>query len=163
MILLSDHGFHVGEKKHWRKGALWEDTTNVLLIFRVPGVTKPKQVCARPVSLLDIYPTLVELTGLKKPKHVAGHSLVPLLKDANAPRDLPVLTAYQDHITVRTDTHRLIRYADGAMEFYDCTKDPNEWTNLASNPEYASVIKKLSGSLPEFEMLPYVRGRNRAE
>jgi len=41
VVLLSDHGFHVGEKRHWQKGALWEDTTNVLLMFRVPGLTRP--------------------------------------------------------------------------------------------------------------------------
>jgi arylsulfatase A-like enzyme len=163
VVLISDHGFHVGEKRHWQKGTLWEDGTSVLMMLRAPGVTQANQVCTRPVSLLDLYPTLAELTGLATPKHVAGHSLVPLLKNADASRDYAVFTAYQGHITVRTDQHRLIRYVDGAMEFYDCTKDPNEWTNLAGNPEYASIIKKLSSSLPEFEMRPYVRGKNRAK
>ena len=159
VVLISDHGFHVGEKRHWQKGTLWEDGSNVLMMFRVPGVTGSNQVCSRPVSLLDLYPTLVELTGLDMPKHVAGTSLVPLLKDANAPREQPVFSAYQDHITVRTEAHRLIRYVDGTMELYDCGKDPNEWVNLANNPEYRPLRKKLAALLPEFEMLPYMRGK----
>jgi len=163
VVLVSDHGFHVGEKKHWQKGTLWEDATNSLLMFRVPGVTRPKQVCTRPVSLLDIYPTLAELAGLKKPDYVAGNSLVPLLKNALAEHDHPVLTAYQDHIAVRTEKYRLIRYADNTLEFYDCVKDPNEWANLAANPEYAAEIRKLAGILPEFKMLSYARGSSNDE
>ena len=160
VVLFSDHGFHVGEKKHWQKGTLWEDGTNTLLMFRVPGMTKPQQVYDRPVSLLDIYPTLTELTGLKKPGHVVGQSLIPQLKDVSTVRDIPVITAYQDHVSVRTDRYRLIRYADGTQEFYDHSKDRNEWDNQSQNPEYASIIKVLGKKLPEFEMLPYVRKRN---
>lgn len=161
VVLLSDHGFHVGEKKHWQKGTLWEDGTNSLLMFRVPGMTKPHQVYHRPVSLLDIYPTLADLVGLKKPEHVAGRSLVRLLKDVTVSHDVPVLTAYQGHITVRTDKFRLIRYADNTMELYDHSKDRNEWVNLVVNAEYESVVNKLAEHLPEFDMLPYVRRRNR--
>jgi len=161
VVLLSDHGFHVGEKTHWQKSTLWEDGTNVLLMYRVPGLTKAKQVCDRPVSLLDIYPTLTELTGLQTPEHVAGHSMVPLLQDVNASHDYPIFTAYKNHITIRTDRHRLIRYEDGGMELYDCSKDPNEWTNLESNPEYASLKRELTAQLPEFEMLPYVKKKNK--
>ena len=51
VVLMSDHGFHLGEKQHWTKGTLWEEATNCLLMFKVPGVTGPKQVCMRTVSL----------------------------------------------------------------------------------------------------------------
>ncbi|MGB0372168.1 MAG: sulfatase [Opitutales bacterium] len=156
VVLISDHGFHVGEKEHWQKGTLWEDGTNVLFMVRAPGVTKPMQVSKTPVSLLDLYPTLMELTGMDIPEHVDGRSLVPLLKDIDTPHDYPVFSAYRDHIAIRTEEYRLIRYGDGEMELYDSTKDPNEWTNLASNPEYSAVVEKLSAQLPEFEMLPYV-------
>ena len=157
VILMSDHGFHVGEKHHWQKGTLWEDGTNVLFMVRAPGVTQPKQVSKTPVSLLDLYPTLMELTGLEIPQHVDGRSLVPLLKDVDTPHDYPALTAYQNHIAIRTAQHRLIRYSDGEMELYYVEKDPNEWSNLANNPEYQGVVKELSAQLPDFEMLPYVR------
>ena len=143
-----DHGFHVGEKKHWQKGTLWEEATNCLLMFRVPGLTKPEQKCQRTVSLLDLYPTLTELAGLPKQSHLDGKSLVPLLKDSNAEWDRPALTAYQSHMSVRTEKLRLIRYTDGTSELYDKAKDPNEWNNQTNNPEYGPIKKKLESYLP---------------
>ena len=163
VVLLSDHGFHVGEKTHWQKGTLWEEATNSLLMFRVPGVTKPKQVCHAPVSLMDIYPTITQLAGIQKPDYVDGRSLVPLLSNANAEHSYPVLTAYQEHVTVRTEQYRLIRYSDGSLEFYDRCKDPHEWTNQSDNPAFASIRKELAALLPKFQMLPYARGKNRDE
>jgi arylsulfatase A-like enzyme len=163
VVLISDHGFHVGEKHHWQKGSLWEDGTNTLFMVRAPGVTKPKQVSETPVSLLDLYPTLMDLTGLETPKHVNGRSLVPLLKDIKTPHDYPVISAYQNHVSVRTDAHRLIRYGDGEMELYDSRIDPNEWTNLINVPEKKEVVKRLSALLPEFEMLPYARADRNKE
>jgi arylsulfatase A-like enzyme len=126
-------------------------------------VTKPKQVSETPVSLLDLYPTLMDLTGLETPKHVNGRSLVPLLKDIKTPHDYPVISAYQNHVSVRTDAHRLIRYGDGEMELYDSRIDPNEWTNLINVPEKKEVVKRLSALLPEFEMLPYARADRNKE
>ena len=163
VVLLSDHGFHVGEKTHWQKGTLWEEATNSLLMFRVPGVTKAKQVCLNPVSLMDIYPTITELAGIQKPDYVEGRSLAPLLRNTNAEHSYPVLTAYQEHVSVRTEQYRLIRYSDGSLEFYDRCKDPNEWTNQSDNPDFASIRKELAALIPEFEMLPYVRGKNKAK
>lgn len=157
IVLMSDHGFHLGEKQHWTKGTLWEEATNCLLIFNVPGVTKPGQVSMRPVTLLDVYPTLVELAGLPVPEHLDGQSLLPLLKDSKSPRPEPALTAYESHMTVRTDTYRLIRYTDGSTELYDRGRDPNEWVNQTDNPEYSEIRRKLSNYLPEQdEMAPSV-------
>jgi len=162
VILISDHGYHLGEKHHWQKGTLWEEATNCLLVVRVPGVTPARRTCTRPVSLLDIYPTLVELTGLPRPEHLDGVSLVPLLRDPDAPRQRPVVTAYQDHLSVRTERHRYIRYADGSEELYDRTADPHEWTNIASNPDVAALKKQLAERLPtpgeRAPLLPYKRG-----
>lgn len=160
VVLLSDHGFHVGEKRHWQKGTLWEDGTNTLLMFRVPGVTEAAQVCERPVSLMDIYPTLAELAALETPGHVEARSLVPLLKDVNAVHDHPVLTAYQNHVSIRTERHRLIRYGDGSLELYDCTTDPNEWTNLVDSPDTGPLVKELLKGLPTVDLMPYARGKN---
>jgi choline-sulfatase len=163
VVLLSDHGFHLGEKDHLQKGTLWEEATHSLLMFRVPGVTKPNQVCARPVSLLDLYPTLADLAGLPKPAHLDGRSLLPLLKDPRTPWDFPALSAYQGHMSIRTDHHRFIRYTDGSTELYDRSKDPREWVNQTNNPEYSVIKQKLADSLiPQDQMAPlpgYVRGR----
>ena len=159
VVLISDHGFHVGEKHHWQKGTMWEEGANTLMMFRVPGMTQAKQICERPVSLMDLYPTITELAGIKKPSYVQGNSLVPLLKNPLTSHDHPVFTAYQDHVSIRTDRHRLIRYSDGSTELYDLKKDPHQYTNQASRSANKKIVENLSEQLPKFEMLGYVRGR----
>lgn len=148
VILISDHGFHLGEKQQWTKATLWEEATDSVMMWRVPGVTEPKQVCTRQVSLLDIYPTLVELNGIETPNHLDGHSLLPLLKDVRAPRSQPAITVYDGHMSVRTETARFIRYWDGATELYDRTKDPHEWANQTNNPQFSALKGKLAALLP---------------
>ena len=164
VVLITDNGFHIGEKEHWQKSTLWEEATHVQMMFRVPGLTKPHLVCNRIVSLMDVYPTLVELAGLPKSSHQDGHSLVPLLKDCNTPWNYPALSAYQSNMAVRTDGYRLIRYKDGTTEFYDEAKDPHEWTNQTKNPEYVEIKCKLASLLPaQAAMAPSVddmRGGN---
>jgi arylsulfatase A-like enzyme len=150
VVLWSDHGFHLGEKMHWQKGTLWEEATNSLLMFRVPGVTLPGGRC----TVLDIYPTLVELCGLGKLEHHDGQSLLPLLKDPDAQHCTHVIMAYDGQIAVRTAQHRYIRYSDGSDELYDRSKDPHEWVNQSKNPEYAAIKKKLNGLLPAPDAMP---------
>ena len=69
VVFLSDNGMHLGEKDHWLKFALWEQTCRVFLSISVPGM--PLQRLATPVSLIDLYPTLLNLSGVTPP----GHSL----------------------------------------------------------------------------------------
>lgn len=154
-MLWSDHGFHLGEKSHWAKGTLWEEATHALLMLKVPGVTKPKQLCHRFVSLLDIYPTLVELCDLPGASHLDGNSLVPLLKNPTLPWDRPAITGYLDmrkldvHLSVRTEDYRYIRYGLGGEEFYHCRRDPHEWTNEIGNPRFREELKRHVGLLPQ--------------
>ena len=143
VILISDHGFHLGEKQSWTKATLWEEATDSVMIWRVPGVTRPNQICTRPVSLLDIYPTLAELNGIEKPGHLDGHSLLPQLRDVLAPRSQPAVTVYDGHMSVRTENARFIRYWDGSTELYDRASDPHEWTNQTNNPQFATLKEKL--------------------
>ena len=91
VVLWSDHGWHIGEKAITGKNTLWDDGTRVPLIFAGPGVT-PGQLCGKPAELLDIYPTLIDLCGLPPREGLEGHSLMPQLKDANAPREFPAIT-----------------------------------------------------------------------
>ena len=79
IVLWSDHGWHLGEKSHWRKFALWERSTRVTFLVVVPGVTEPGGRSPRPVNLVDLYPTLVDLAGLPAPSGLDGVSLRPLL------------------------------------------------------------------------------------
>ena len=148
VILISDHGFHLGEKQQWTKATLWEEATDSVMMWRVPGVTETKQVCQRTVSLLDIYPTLVDLIGIEKPNHLDGLSLLPQLRNADAARKLPAITTYDGHMAVRTEDARFIRYWDGTTELYNRTEDPHEWTNQTDNREYTSLKRSLAAFLP---------------
>jgi len=149
VVLWGDHGWHLGEKQHWRKFALWEEATRAPLLFAVPGVTRPGTRCDRAVDFMAIYPTLVELCGLPAAKDQEGASLVPLLKDPAAAWDRPALTTHgRNNHAVRTDRYRFIRYADGSEELYDHSSDPLEWTNLAGKPELSPVKEQLAAFLP---------------
>jgi arylsulfatase A-like enzyme len=149
IVLWSDHGWHLGEKLHWHKFTLWEEATRNPMVFVVPGVTRPDLICTRPASLLDIYPTLGELSGLKTPGELDGESLVPLLKNPKASREKPALTAKgRGNLSVRDERWRLTRYSDGTEELYDHEKDAGEWTNLAGLPEYANVEASLARWMP---------------
>jgi arylsulfatase A-like enzyme len=149
IVFWGDHGWHLGEKEHWRKFALWEEATRAPFIWVAPGVTKPG-VCNRTVDFMSIYPTLCDLCGLSTPKHVEGVSIKSLLADPKAAWDRPALTThgYQNH-AIRTEKWRYIRYADGSEELYDEAKDPYEWTNLAGKPEFGSVKADLARHLPK--------------
>ncbi len=150
VVLWSDHGWHLGEKLHWRKFALWEEATHNVMLFVAPGVTAPGGRCESPVTLLDIYPTLIDLCGLAKKPELEGVSLLPLLKDPKAPWDRPALTTHGRNChTLRTPRWRYIRYSDGTEELYDHDADEMEWNNLAADPKHADVKKDLARWLPE--------------
>ena len=147
--LWGDHGWHLGEKEHWRKFALWEEATRAPFIWVVPGVTKAGGVCTRPVDFMSIYPTLCDLAGIAKPAHVTGLSIRPLLADPKAEWTAPALTTHgKDNHAIRTERWRYIRYADGGEELYDHSNDTYEWTNLASKPEHAALKVELAKQFP---------------
>lgn len=150
VVLWGDHGWHLGEKQHWRKFALWEEATRVPLIIAAPGLTSPGRRSGRTVTLLDLYPTLVELCDLPDLDGLEGNSLVPLLRDPNAAWDHPALTTHgRGNHAVRDERWRYIRYADGSEELYDHEADPMEWTNLAGDPSRRSVKAELARHLPD--------------
>ena len=149
VVLWGDHGWHLGEKDHWRKHALWDVSTRTPLIFSAPrGVAKDK-LCQRPVSLIDIYPTLIDLCELPKRRGLDGQSLKFLLENPERKWDRPVVITYGlNNHAVQTERWRYIRYRDGGQELYDHERDPNEWTNLASIPKYSPQKTKLAKWLP---------------
>jgi arylsulfatase A-like enzyme len=151
VILCGDNGFGFGEKNTWGKGRLWAQSTRVPLIIAGAGLAS-EQRCSRPASLMDIYPTLVELCRLPPVKTLEGASLTPLLKNPNATWEHAAITTAgcQNH-AVCTERWRYIRYADGAEELYDHSVDNLEWKNLAGNPEYESVKADLRRWLPSHD------------
>jgi arylsulfatase A-like enzyme/sucrose-6-phosphate hydrolase SacC (GH32 family) len=150
IILWSDHGYHLGDKNACVKFTLWEKANHVPFIIVAPGVTKPGTVVDRPVSLLDIYPTLVDLAGLPSKNDLDGQSLVPLLKNPKAKWTRPaIMTQGRGNHAVRSDRWRYIRYNDGTEELYDHNNDPWEWKNLAGDSQYASVIAEHKRWVPQ--------------
>ena len=149
VVLWGDHGWHLGEKEHWRKHALWDVSTRTPLIFSAPRGVAEDKLCQRPVSLIDIYPTLIDLCELPKRRGLDGQSLKSLLENPERKWDRPVVITYGlNNHAVQTERWRYIRYRDGGQELYDHERDPNEWTNLASIPKYSSVKTELANSLP---------------
>jgi arylsulfatase A-like enzyme len=146
-----DHGWHLGEKEHWRKFALWEEATRAPLIWVAPGVSRPGGKCDRPVDFMSIYPTLCELAGVPAPGHVEGISIRKLLVEPGAPWKVPAVTThgFQNH-AVRTERWRYIRYANGDEELYDHANDEYEFTNLAGRAgETAAIKRELASWLPK--------------
>lgn len=148
VVLFTDHGFHLGEKQRWAKRSIWGDGARVPLIVAGPGVAGG-QTCTKPVQLLDIYPTLLDLTGLGADPAHEGHSLKPLLVDPEA--DWPHLARTSfgpGNTAIVSEHHRYIRYRDGSEELYDLAADPHEWTNLAGDPGQEPVLTPLRTALP---------------
>jgi arylsulfatase A-like enzyme len=152
IVLWSDHGWHLGEKLHWRKFALWEHATRNPLIIVVPGLTSPGSRCDAAVSLLDLYPTLIDLYGLTNRKGIEGTSLVPLLQDPGREWKRPALITYgrQNH-SLRSRRWRYTRYADGSEELYDHETDDLEWINLASDTRHVAIKEELQRWLPKLD------------
>jgi iduronate 2-sulfatase len=162
IVFWGDHGWHLGEKQHWRKFTLWEEAARAPLFYYVPGMTQPNSVSQRTVDFMSIYPTLCELCGLERPAHVEGQSAVSLLKDPAAPWDHAALTThgYKNH-GIRTEKWRYIQYEDGSEELYDEINDPKEWKNLASDPKFASVKSELAKWIPKTNV-PSPNKKNKA-
>jgi len=163
IIFVSDHGWHLGEKEHWAKSALWRQATRVPFIWVVPGVTKAGTQCDRAVDTTSIFPTVCELAGVPIPKHAEGISIKPLLAKPNTEWKQPAITTFlQNNHAITTEDWRYIRYADGSEELYDQKKDPNEWSNQADKAELASVKKDLAKFLPTVNAQPVAQKENAA-
>ena len=150
IIFWSDHGWHLGEKDHWGKWTGWERSTRVPLMVVPPRSKAGKFAaggsrCHQPVSLLDLYPTLVELCDLQGPETLDGQSLETLLREPSRATGRVVTTTFdRGNISLRSDRWRYIRYSSGEEELYDLAQDPNEWSNLAGRAEYEGTRKKFA-------------------
>jgi arylsulfatase A-like enzyme len=153
IVLWSDHGFHLGEKDHWEKFVLYEKATHIPYIIVAPGFKKG-QVSYRPVTLIDLYPTLTEICGLPAPDHLEGESLVPLLNNPKAKKNPAIITYEQDNHAIRSDRYRYIRYKGGDEELYDTENDPHEWHNLANKSGSRKIMDELALWLPKTNTAP---------
>lgn len=158
IVLWADHGYHLGDKENCVKFTLWEKANHVPFIVVAPGITTQGSRCERPVSLVDLYPTLLDLCGLPPKADNDGQSLVPLLKNPEQSWARPArMTQMRGNHAIRTDRWRYIHYNDGSEELYDHDNDPWEITNLVSDVRYAPVIEEHKQWLPSSEVAPYRR------
>jgi arylsulfatase A-like enzyme len=148
VVLFGDNGFHLGEKLHWRKFALWEEATRVPLVLVLPGSAGPTRI-HEPVSLLDVFPSLLAVAGLDADPGAEGDSLLPAIGQPAEARGTPALMTWgKGNHSVRSAGWRYTRYADDTEELYDHTVDSYEWTNLATNPMFATVRQDLARWVP---------------
>ncbi|MBR8536143.1 sulfatase [Carboxylicivirga sediminis] len=152
VVLWSDHGFHLGEKMSFKKFTLWEEATRVPFII-YDGREKAHQGgqnYSEAVSLINIYRTLAELSGIEAPGYVDGESLVPVLKNTDEQLVKPTITSWgRGNYAVRTKDWRYIRYFDGTEELYHHKSDANEWHNLANDVKHKKVKEELAARLPK--------------
>jgi arylsulfatase A-like enzyme len=149
VVLWSDHGWHLGEKGHWRKWTLWEEATRVPLMIAGPPVARAGSVCDLPVSTGDLFATIVELCDLEPvPPPAATASLSRLLRHPRSAGWPPAVTTLNRSAAVRSEHWRYIRYWDGSEELYDHRTDPHEWHNLAASAAAAAVKAELAAALP---------------
>ena len=151
VVLWSDHGYHHGEKGDWGKHTLWERTSNVPFIWAGPGVASGAKSDVS-VSLIDMYPTFVEMCGLPKPhQKLEGTSIAKTLADPATAEDRNIFLPHMnpgEYAIINRDW-RYIRYGEDGEELYDLKTDPNEWNNIADRPEHAALKTKLQQEAPD--------------
>jgi iduronate 2-sulfatase len=171
VIFISDHGYNLGEHGLWQKRSLYEDSARVPLIIRDPDGKANGQSTKRVAELLDLYPTVADLCGLKPDQRAQGMSLRPLLEAPDRPwanvaytqvdfgaanRDATFAGGKQKNAparkvgrSVRTERFRYTEWNGGetAVELYDHDKDPKELTNVAKDPAYAAFVMELKATL----------------
>ncbi|MGB1123628.1 MAG: sulfatase [Phycisphaeraceae bacterium] len=167
IIFTSDHGWGMGEKDYVYKNSLWQESTQVPLIVRAPGISSENTDCDQPVSLIDLYPTLIDLCNLtgettknEKGRSLDGYSFKSLLKAPAAgkwPGPDEALTALykwrtkydpsQESYALRSKDWRYIRYENGKEELYHTAEDLHEWHNLADRPEHAERLSQFRSRL----------------
>jgi arylsulfatase A-like enzyme len=150
IVFWSDQGFHHGEKMHWGKHTLWQRTSHVPFIWAGKGIPENTKVNTS-VSLIDMYPTFIELCNLPDVKNLEGVSLVPALKNPSGSEDRNVILPSNERgsYAVINTNWRYISYFDGGQELYNVKEDPNEWYNLAGEEKYRPIIHEMQKSAPK--------------
>lgn len=150
VILLGDHGYHLGEREWWNKNTLFDRSCRAPMIIAAPGVEPG--VATGLVEFVDLLPTVADLCGMAPPEGIAGESLRPMLEDPSHPGKraaYTIVTRREGHRgdSIRTERWRFTQWSDGARELYDHVNDPEETVNLAAKPDHAAIVRQLSEHL----------------
>jgi iduronate 2-sulfatase len=154
VIFTSDHGYHLGEHDFWAKVSLHEESAKVPLIISVPG--KQPAVCDSLVELIDLYPTVAKLCGLQVPDRLQGEDISRMLDDPQHKVRSAAFSVNGKGFLLREDRYAFIQYGEegrGGMELFDMQADPEQYTNLADDPNHKAVVtqfqEKLASKLRE--------------
>ena len=158
VVFFSDNGFHCCEKERWGKATLWDQADYVPFMVRTPE--RKGTVSKATVSLIDVFPTLIDYCNLPMPEQqMDGKSMVSLFSNPNAEWDRPSFTSYgPGYSSVRTERFRYSQYPDGTEELYDHDKDPFEFNNVANEPDMKDIIEKMKLEIPT-QWAPSTGGR----
>ena len=166
VVFTSDHGYHMGEHGHWQKQTLFNNATKVPLIINVPGEDYTSKISKSPVELIDIFPTLMELTNIITPSHVVGQSLKPIIENKSSDVRKNALTRWSNGYSIMTDRFRLTKWdinGDFQYELYDHKFDEQELNNLALDSSYSSIcdslIQTINLRIAQADMKPEGLGR----
>jgi len=149
IVFFGDNGLHLGEHGWWNKVTLFERSARIPLIIALPGARPPGAACRQPVELLSLYPTLAELAGLTPPSGLQSPSVVPLLRNPQAPWSRPAYSVVARGKfmgrSIQTARYRYTEWDEGrqGVELYDHDMDPQEYHNLAADPSYSEVSREL--------------------
>ncbi|MDO7136012.1 sulfatase [Algibacter lectus] len=147
VVLMGDHGWHLGEKEHWTKQTLWEEAAKTPLLIYNPN-TSAKGISTKIVSLIDVYPTLLDLCDLPQKEDLDGKSIAQLLANPDTNWDEIALTSKGNGThSLRDQNYRYTVYPNGFEELYDHRIDPMEWNNIANSISQKEVLIKFRKEL----------------
>jgi len=143
VIFTSDHGYHLGEHDMWQKMSIHEESARVPLIICVPG--KKPAACHSLTELIDLYPTVSKLCGLKIPGNIQGKDISGMLDDPAVKVRDAALSSGKGRL-LRTENWAFLDYGKSG-ELYDMEKDPKQYVNLIDNPAYAETLATMKAKL----------------
>lgn len=151
VVLWSDHGWHLGSKGHWHKNTLWEESTRIPFVVKVPGIEGNGKMCSRPVDMVNVFPTLLSLCGLPMKEGLDGYDMTTLLNNPGSKWPYPAISEHQQvgNVAIRSENWRYIKYHDGTEELYNSAKDPYEWDNLANGAKHGKILQEHRKWIPK--------------
>jgi arylsulfatase A-like enzyme len=139
IVFFSDHGIMMGDHGLLHKGTLWKEVTNPSLIISYPAKFIQNSQCKRPVELLDILQTVLDISGSSK-KAPNGESLMPLLTGKGIYKRKVAFGEIEGHVAAVTDRYKYISGIKPLL--YDLHNDPDEMKNVIQQaPEKASELQ----------------------
>ncbi|HAW98766.1 MAG TPA: iduronate-2-sulfatase [Opitutae bacterium] len=149
VILWGDHGWHLGEHNFWGKHNVMHLSTRSPLIVSAPGF-KPGQTCDRLVEFVDVYPTLMELAGLKTANDgLQGTSFKPLLEKPGLAWKKAAFSKYGPAVSLVTNRYNYAEFKNGEKMLFDLNSDPDENVNLSTSPKQKENLKRLGRILKD--------------